>query len=173
MKHTILFVALTIIFILLIGFSCSPREAGTPVLSLTPISALTSPQDWIPPVFPGAVLDEEIRADMTSVAATPGAIDATACDCFGFSVHNAVFHAYRSNADPQDVMDFYAKQMKAEGWKKIRTQLEDPSLPRQVWQWGAKGPLVAYVMIMTMEDGRIVIYLSVAESDSPQAIIEE
>jgi hypothetical protein len=70
-------------------------------------------------------------------------------------------------------MDFYSEQMAAQGWKKLPVQWADPALPRQVWQWGEKSPLVAYVMVMTMKDDRTLIYLSAAESDSPQPTLEE
>jgi len=139
----------------------------------TGVPGLASPQDWAPPVFPGAILDGETQANMTAVAATPEALNETASSCFGFPVHNAVFHAYRSDADVQKVMDFYSTEMAAEGWKKISVQPADSSLPHLAWQQGVSGPLVAYVMVAPMEDGRTLIYLSIAESDSPQTIIEE
>lgn len=171
MKGTVSVLTVIVTFVMLFGSSCSQRGNSSAALPATPV--LTNPTDWKPPVFPGALSDDELQADMTAVAATPGAIDATACDCFGFPVHNAVFHAYRSDAKPQDIMDFYSEQMAAQGWKKLPVQWADSSLPRQVWQWGKKGPLVAYVMVMTMEDGRTLIYLSAAESDSPQPIPEK
>jgi len=139
----------------------------------THVLVLTNPQDWTPPVFPGAVLDTEIQANMTDVAATPEALDETASSCFGFSVHNAVFHAYRTDADVRDVMGFYSKEMAAQGWKRIAIHPGNPTLLHQAWQWGETGPLVAYVMVAPMEDGWTLIYLPIAESDSPQKIIEE
>lgn len=171
--------AAALIIILFAGFSCSPRGNRPGTLSPKPsnapemqASALTSPQDWIPPVFPGAVFDMQIYADMTAVASTPEAIDETACNCFGFTVHDAVFHAYRSNASAQDVMDFYSKQMAADGWKRIAVNPGQSVLRHQVWQQGTTGPLVVYLMIAPMEEGGTLIYLSVAESDSPQKILE-
>lgn len=175
MKHTISAVALIIIFILFAGLSCSapalsPLPRNVPE---TQASLLTSPQDWIPPIFPGAVADEDTQANMTAVARTPEALDETACICFGFPVHDAVFHAYRSEAAVQEVIDFYSEQMAAQGWKKVAVDLSDSKLPHEVWQQGATGPLVAYLMVTPMEEGKTLIYLSVAESDTPQEIIEE
>ncbi len=110
---------------------------------------------------------------MTAVASTPEALDEMACICFGFPVHDAVFYAYRSDAEVQAVMDFYSKEMAAEGWKKVAVDLSDSKLPHEVWQQGATGPLVTYLMVAPMEEGKTLIYLSVAESDTPQEIIEE
>jgi hypothetical protein len=171
MKHSISTFALILIFMLFVGLSCN-----SPIRSISPktqASELTNPNDWTPPVFPGAVSDDETHANMTAVASTPEALDETACICFGFPVHDAVFYAYRSDAEVPDVMDFYSKQMAAEGWKKIAVDLSDSKLPHEVWQQGATGPLVAYLMVAPMEDGKTLIYLSVAESDTPQEIIKQ
>ena len=173
MKHTISTV--TLIIILFAGLSCS-LPALTPVpthISKTQALDLTSPQDWIPPIFPGAVSDEETQANMTAVASTPEALDETACICFGFPVHDAFFHAYRTEADVHAVMDFYDKEMAAQGWKKLAVDLSDSKLPHQTWQQGATGPLVAYVMVTNMEEGQTLIYLSVAKSDTRQEVIED
>ena len=179
MKHPTYAVALIIIFILLAGLSCSPRGDHLPALSSTPgifpeiqASAPTSPQDWHPPVFPGAVFDQQIYADMTAVASTPEAIDETACDCFGFSVHDAVFHAFHSDASVQAVMDFYSRQMAADGWQRIALNPGQSVLLHQAWQQGTTGPLVVYLMVAPMKEGGTLIYLSVADSDSPQKILE-
>ena len=175
MKNTISTFALILIFVLFMGLACS-----SPAFPLSPSTApktqaseLTNPKDWTPPVFPGSVSDEETHANMTAVASTPEALDETACICFGFPVHDAVFYAYRSDAEVQNVMDFYSKQMAVEGWKKIAVDLSDSTLPHKVWQQGATGPLVAYLMVAPMEEGKILIYLSVAKSDTPQEIIEK
>ena len=147
------------------GFSCSPREA-TPAV-------FTNPEDWTLPVFPGAVADEQIQGNMTAVAATPEGLDETACICFGFPVHNAVFYAYRSDANAQDVIGFYAEQMAAQGWKEIATDTAETSLPHRIWQQGAEGPLVAYLLVAPVEGGKTLIYLSVAKADTPQQVIKE
>jgi hypothetical protein len=168
-------VVLIIVCILLTGLSCStpalsPSSSNVPE---TQAPGLTNPEDWTPPVFPGAVSDEDTQANMTAVASTPGALDEMACICFGFPVHDAVFHAYRSDAGVQAVMDFYSEQMAAQGWKKVAMDLSDSKLPHEVWQQGATGPLVAYLMVAPMEEGKTLIYLSVAKSDTPQEIIKE
>ena len=161
MKHRSPFFVLILIFILLSALSCSQ------IAPKTQVTTLAKPQDWKPPVFPGAVSDGEIQSDLTAVAKTPGAIDETACDCFGFPVHNAVFHAYRSEAKVQDVMDFYSGQMAAEGWQSIPAPSPDSAIFHRIWQQENAGPLVAYLMVAPMEDGRTLIYLSIAESDAP------
>ena len=173
MKYTIS--AISLIIILFAVLSCSP-----PALTQVPANSsetqaldVTSPQDWIPPIFPGAVSDEDTHANMTAVASTPEALDQTACICFGFPVHDAVFHAFQSEADVHTVMDFYYKEMATQGWKKLAVDLSDSKLPHQVWRQGANGPLVAYLMVTNMEEGKTLIYLSVANSDTPQEIIEE
>lgn len=175
MKHTISAIALITIFILLAGLSCSSPSLSPASSDLpeTQAPVLTNPQDWIPPIFPDAVSDEDTQANMTAVASTPEALDETACICFGFPVHDAVFHAYRSEAAVQDVMDFYSKEMAAQGWKKVAVDLSDSKLPHEIWQQGTTGPLVAYLMVAPMEEGKVLIYLSVAESDTPQEIIRE
>lgn len=168
MKHTISAVGLILLFLLFTRLSCT-----SPALSAeTQSSAFTNARDWIPPVFPGAVSDEETYANMTAVASTPEALDETACICFGFPVHDAVFHAYRSDAQVQDVMNFYSEQMAAQGWKKVAIDLSDSKLPHEIWQQGEKGPLVTYLMVVP-EEGKTLIYLSVAESDTPQELIDE
>lgn len=175
MKHTISARILITVFILLAGLSCS-SPAFSPlqsIISETQAPLLTNPQDWTPPIFPGAVSDEDTQANMTAVASTPEALDETACICFGFPVHDAVFHAYRSDAEVSEVMDFYAKEMAAEGWKKVAVDLSDSKLPHEVWQQGATGPLVAYLMVAPMEEGQTLIYLSIAKSDTAQEVIEE
>jgi len=173
MKYTISAIAL--IVILFAGLSCSPLSlTRVPThISETQALDLTSPQDWIPPIFPGAVLDEDTHANMTAVASTPEALDDTACICFGFPVHDAVFHAYRTGADVHAVMDFYYKEMASQGWKKLAVDLSDSRLPHQVWQQVATGPLVAYLMVTHMEESQTLIYLSVAKSDTPQEVITE
>jgi hypothetical protein len=180
MKYITSAAVLTTTFILLIGLSCTPRGNNLPPSSPAPGTipetqalVLTNPQDWTPPVFPGAVLDEEIQANMTAVAATPEALDETACDCFGFPVEHAIFYAYRSEADVQTVMDFYAGQMAAQGWKRIAIQPANSSLPHQAWQQGSSGLLVAYLMAATMDDNRTLIYLTVAKCNAPRPVIEE
>ena len=163
MNRTVACLAFMIIFNLLSGLSCSQRGNNDP--------ALASPQNWIPPVFPGAVPDKEIQANMTAVANTPEALDETACLCFGFPVHDARFYAYRTDADMQEIIDFYSEKMAEEGWREVA--IEDtvsPTSPQLVWQQGESGPLVAYLMVVPMEDGRTLIYLAVAESDTPQEI---
>jgi hypothetical protein len=171
MKHTISTFVLILIFMLFVGLSCnSPIPGNSPE---SQASELTNPKDWSPPVFPGAVSDEETHANMTAVASTPEALDETACICFGFPVHDAVFYAYRSDAEVQNVMDFYSKEMAVQGWKKIAVDLSDSKLPHEVWQQGATGPLVAYLMVAPMEEGKTLIYLSIAKSDTPQDIIKE
>jgi hypothetical protein len=171
MKHILSAVALILIFFLFAGLSCNSPLAG--ISPETHASELTNPKDWTPPVFPGAVSDEATHANMTAVASTPEALDETACICFGFPVHDAIFHAYRTEAAVQDVMDFYSKEMAAQGWKKVAVDLSDSKLPHEVWQQGATGSLVAYLMVAPMEDGKTLIYLSIAKSDTPQEIIEE
>lgn len=171
MKRIICFIAFVGIFTLLSGLSCSSRGNSPLVATSAPVFA--SAQDWTPPVFPGAVPDEEIRANLTAVASTPEALDQTACICFGFPVRNAIFHAYRSDAGPQEVMDFYSAQMAAEGWKEIKNDAADSTLLHETWQLGEAGPLVAYLMVTPMSDGRTLIYLSAAESYTPQEIIGE
>jgi hypothetical protein len=173
MKRTISAIAL--IVILFAGLSCSlPALTHVPAnLSETQALDVKSPQDWIPPIFPGAVSDEDTQANMTAVASTPEALDETACICFGFPVHDAVFHAYRTEADVKTVMDFYLKEMAAQGWKKVAVDLSDSKLPHEVWQQGATGPLVVYLMVTHMEEGQTLIYLSVAKTDTPQEIIKE
>jgi hypothetical protein len=180
MKHTRSTLALIMIFILLAGLSCSQRGNQAAALSPTPRDfpetegpGLTNPQDWTPPVFPDAVSDEDTQANMTAVASTPQALDETACICFGFPVHDAVFHAYRSEADVQTIMDFYSKEMAAQGWKKIAVDLSDSKLPHQIWQLGKEGPLVVYLMVAPMEEDKMLIYLSIAKSDTPQKVMEE
>jgi len=172
MKRTISAIAL--IIILFTGLSCSPPALSPKpnVSSETQSPVLTNPEDWVPPIFPGAVSDEDTQANMTAVASTPEALDETACICFGFPVHDAIFHAYRTEADVHAVMDFYYKEMAAQGWKKVAVDLSDSKLPHQVWQQGATGLLVAYLMVTNMEEGKTLIYFSVAESDTPQEIIE-
>jgi len=171
MKHTISVFGLILTFMLFVGLSCnSPIPGNSPDIQ---VSGLTNPKDWIPLVFPGAVSDDETHANMTAVASTPEALDETACICFGFPVHDAVFHAYRSEAEVPEVIDFYSKQMAAEGWKKIAVDLSDSKLPHEVWQQGATGPLVAYLMVAPMEEGKTLIYLSIAKSDTPQEVIEK
>lgn len=175
--------ALITILILLTGLSCGQREnqasasspapRNVPETPETQAPILTNPQDWTPPIFPGADSDEDTQANMTAVASTPQALDQTACICFGFPVRDAVFHAYRSEASVQDIMDFYFEQMAAQGWKKVALDLSDSKLPHQVWQLGNKGPLVAYLMVAPMEEGRMLIYLAVAKSDTPQEVMEE
>lgn len=174
MKRTISAVALITVLVLFTE-SCSP-SALSPAPRIAPetqVPGLTNPQDWIPPVFPGAVSDQEIQTELTAVATTPEALDETACICFGFPVHDAVFHAYRTDADVQAVMDFYAEQMAAEGWKKVAVDLSDSKLPHEVWQQGAAGPLVVYLMVTPLENGKTLIYLSVAKTDTPQEVIQE
>jgi hypothetical protein len=171
MKHTISTFALILIFMLVVGISCNSPIPG--ISPETQASELTNPKDWSPPVFPGAVSDEETHANMTAVASTPEALDETACICFGFPVHDAVFYAYLSDAEVQNVMDFYSRRMAVEGWKKIAVDLSDSKLPHEVWQQGATGPLVAYLMVAPMEEGKTLIYLSIAKSDTPQEIIEK
>lgn len=180
MKHRSAFLVLIVVFILLIGLSCTQRGNTPSALSQASLSVsetdspfLTNAQDWTPPVFPGAVADREMDANMTAVATTPQALDETASNCFGFIVHDAVFYAYRSDADQQEIMDFYSKQMAAAGWKRIAIYPADSSLPRWAWQQGIGGRLVACVLLMPMQDNRTVIYLTVAETNSPQTIIEE
>lgn len=165
MKKMIVVLALFFIMASLGGLSCSPGIA-TPAV-------FTSPRDWTPPVFPGAVRDEQIQGDMTEVAATPQVLDETAWICFGFPVHNAVFYAYRSDASQQDIIDFYDEQMVVQGWKEIANDLSEATLPHRIWQYQADGPLVAYLMVAPMEDGRNLIYISVAESSIPQEVIED
>ena len=162
-----IFFALGLFFILvsLGGLSCRVRE-------ITP-AVFTNPQDWSPPVFPGAVRDEQMQVNMTAVAATPEALDETACICFGFPVHDAVFHAFRSDADAQEIMDFYADEMDSQGWKEIANDLSDATLPHMIWQHGKNSPMVTYLMVAPMEDGRTLIYLSAAKSFTPQKVIEE
>jgi hypothetical protein len=70
-------------------------------------------------------------------------------------------------------MDFYSEQMAAEGWNRIAADTSGTALPHLIWQQGEKGPLVAYLMVAAMEKGGTLIYLSVAESDSPRNTIEE
>jgi hypothetical protein len=173
MKHT--FSAVGLIILLFTGLSCSSTALSQAPnhVSETQAPILTNPQDWIPPVFPDAVSDEDTQANMTAVARTPEALDQTACICFGFPVHDAVFYAYRSEAAVQDVMDFYSEQMAAQGWKKVAVDLSDSKLPHEVWQQGATGSLVAYLMVAPMEDDETLIYLSVAKTDTPQEVIEE
>ena len=173
MKHTISAIALVVV--LFAGLSCSP-PALTQVptnISETQVLDITSLRDWIPPIFPGAVSDEDTQANMTAVASTPEALDEMACICFGFPVHDAFFYAYRTEADVHAVMDFYYNEMAAQGWKKLAVDLSDSKLPHQAWQQGATGPLVAYLMVTNMEEGQTLIYFSVAESDTPQEVIEE
>lgn len=155
-----------IALVVLSGASCTPAVSS-------PIPSLTNSKDWTPPVFPGAVADHDLQTNMTAVAATPEGLDETACLCFGFPVQNALFYAYRSDAEPQTVLDFYTEQMTAQGWNKIAAYEADPKLPHLIWQQGETGPLVTYLMVAPMEDARTLIYLSVAESLSPQEIIEE
>jgi hypothetical protein len=62
--------------------------------------------------------------------------------------------------------------MTVEGWEKIAVNLSDSKLLHQVWQQGATGPLVAYQMVAPMEEGKTLIYLSIAKSDTPQEIIK-
>jgi hypothetical protein len=162
---------LEFIIIAIVACSCSPSGNIVPIASQPPVQ--NSPQDWTPPVFPGAVSDQEIQASMTAVAATPEALDENACICFGFPVHNARFYAYRAEADPEDVMDFYAQQMAARGWNRIAADMSETTLPHLIWQQGESGPLVAYLMVTPMEKGGTLIYLSVAESESPRKTIEE
>jgi hypothetical protein len=119
------------------------------------------------------VRDEQIQLNMTAVAATPEGLDETACICFGFPVQNAVFHAYRSDAHEQEIMDFYDEQMAAQGWKEIANDLSEATLPHRIWQYGENGLMVAYLMVAPMENGRTLIYLSAAESFTPQEVIEE
>ena len=179
MKRTISAVALIFVFILFAGLSCRQRGNNLPAESSTsPIAVETQalasmrPQDWSPPVFPGAAFDQQIYADMTAVAGTPDALNQTACNCFGFPVHNAVFHAYHSDASPQKVMDFYSKQMAARDWKRIAINPGESGLLRQAWQQGTSDPLVVYLMVAPMQEGGTLIYLSVAETDSSQKILE-
>lgn len=153
------------------GLSCSPRATNPAASPLA--SALTRPEDWQPLVFPAAVVDQKIQTSMTAVAATPDALDQDACICFGFPVHDAVFYAYHTDASTDEVMDFYAEQMAGQGWKRIATDTADTTLPHLIWQQGATGPLVAYLMAAPMKEGGTLIYLSVAVSDMPQKIIEE
>ena len=171
MKQTVSVLIFMVIIAVSGGLSCSQRDLN-PTASNTAL-VLTSPQEWTPPIFPGAVPDAELQANITAVAATPEAIDETACLCFGFPVHDAVFYAYRANADTQDILDFHTEQMALEGWKKIAIDLSDPTLPQLVWQHGETGLLVAYLMVAPMEEGGTLIYLSIAERDSPQKIIGE
>lgn len=170
MKHIVSVLLFITVGTLLLG-SCNSR--GTSTFALSRTSGLADPKDWQPPVFPGASADFELQADMTAVAATPGALDQTACDCFGFPVHHAIFHAYRSDARPQEVMGFYTKQMAAQGWKIIDGQSSGSTLPQQTWQLGETGPMVAYMLVLPMKDGRTSIYISVAESDSPHSVMEK
>ncbi|HSL44749.1 MAG TPA: hypothetical protein VK897_15035 [Anaerolineales bacterium] len=165
MKCIVSIVVLAMVLVVWGGLACSPREA-TPAV-------FTDPEEWSPPVFPGAVRDEQIQVNMTAVAATPEGLDETACICFGFPVHNAVFHAYRSDGDTQEIMDFYAEEMAAQGWKEVANDTSEATLPHRIWQHGTNGPMVAYLMVAPMEDGRTLIYLSAAESDTPQEVIEE
>ena len=165
MLHRVPVLAL-ITLVVLSAVSCTPAVSS-------PTPDLLTSKDWTPPVFPGAVVDHDLQANMTAVAATPEGLDQTACLCFEFPVQNALFYAYRSDAEPQTVLDFYAEQMAAQGWNKIAVYEADPKLPHLIWQQGEAGPLVTYLMVATMEDGRTLIYLSVAESLSPREIIEE
>lgn len=180
MKHRSAFLVLIVVFILLIGLSCTQRGNTPSTLSQASINAsetrsplLTSAKEWMPPVFPGAIADREMDANMTAVATTPQALDETASNCFGFIVHDAVFYAYRSDANEQEIMDFYSKQMSAAGWKRIAIYPADSSLPRWAWQQGIGGRLVTSVLLIPMQDNRTVIYWTVAETNSPQTIIDE
>jgi hypothetical protein len=127
-------------------------------------SAPASPADWMPPLFPGAVADQQLHANMTAVAATPEALDETACFCFGFPVQNAVFYAYRSDAGPQEIIEFYTAQMADQGWQEIAAGATETALPHKIWQYRETGSLVAYLMVTPMQDTSTLIYLSVAES---------
>jgi hypothetical protein len=51
--------------------------------------------------------------------------------------------------------------------------MSETTLPHLSWQQGETGPLVTYLMVTPMEKGGTLIYLSVAESASPQKTIEE
>ena len=170
MKRRVSLLQFGVVFMLAVG-ACVPGPESTRLPFPTP--GVTRPGDWVPPLFPGATSDVALQGEMTAVAATPEALDESAYNCFGFPVHNAVFHAYRTTAKVQDVMDFYSKQMPIQGWRKIAGQPQEAALPRQIWQLGESGPLVAYILILPMQDGRTLIYLSVAESDSPHPVLQD
>jgi hypothetical protein len=152
-----------IAMVILSGVSCTPGMSS-------PTRGLTNSQDWTPPVFPGAVADDQMQANMTAVAATPEGLDDTACLCFGFPVQDAVFYAYRSDARSQEIIEFYSEQMADDGWQEIATDPSDTTIPHRIWQRGESSPLVAYLMVTPTEGNTTLIYISVAERVSQQEI---